>query len=285
MIGQKKLYLDIKEMIDHEVFPQFNIFLGGRGCGKRTLMEEIARLMTGYQIHRLDDVKVDTIRDMISEAMSKTGSGAKIVYIIPNAEDMSVQAKNSLLKITEEPPKGAWFLMSANSEEDILATIKNRAAIYHMRPYSRAEKLEYIDSIVASPDDEELKLILKVSNNLSDIDKLLKMSPTKLQSYVEKLIDSLATSTPSKLLASIKDIAFKEESDGYELDLFWRMFIYTCGSKALESTGKNSRMYADLIRKTCERSAETRFSAVSKEHTFDMWLLDCRKIVKSYGNK
>ena len=171
--------------------------------------------------------------------------------------------------------------MSVASEENLLATIKNRAALYYMRPYSVAEKLEYLDSLKSSLNDSERDLIIEVSNSLYDIEKLLKSSPGELEKYANKLIDSFKKSTPAKLLTTIKDVAFKDDADGYPLEVFWKMCLIVLADKA--KAGKDdATMYSRLMKKTLEKMDETRLNSVSKEHTFDMWLLDCRKIVRKW---
>lgn len=284
MIGQKYLLETLKQQIEEDMFPQFTLFVGQKGSGRKTLMREVCHYLDGYTIHELADVKVDTIRDMIDEANKKASSGAKIAYIIPDSENMSLPAKNSILKIVEEPPKGAYFLMSVYSLEDTLDTIKNRAAVCYMRPYSEKEKLKYLDTLKTSISDSEINLILQVSNTLYDVEKLLKSSPGKLQDYATKLIDSFSKSNPSKLLSAIKDIAFKDDAEGYQLDLFWKMCCHVLADKAIEHKGKEGRLYAKLLKQTIEKMGEARQTGVSKEHTFDMWLLDCRKTVKKHGN-
>ena len=281
MIGQIPLLEKIQTQIEDDVFPKFSIFVGAKGMGKKTLMREITTYMPSYEVHELADVKIDTIRGMIDEAVTKASSGAKIIYIIPDSENMSEPAKNSILKITEEPPKGAYFLMSVSDIDYLLDTIRNRAAIFYMRPYSVDEKQKYLDSLKSSINDSERDLILNVSYSLYDIELLLKSSPGELEKYATKLIDSFEKSTPSKLLSSIKDIAFKEDAEGYNLILFWRVCLLILGDR-IKKGSKDDLMYSRLVSKTIEKMGETRFNSVSKEHTFDMWLLDCRKIVRKW---
>lgn len=287
MIGQTDLLEKIKSEIDDDLFPHFSIFIGPKGSGKNLLMRQIAEYLEGYQVHELPDVSIDTIRDMISEATSKANSGAKIVYIIKDSEQMSIAAKNSILKITEEPPKGAYILMSVVNEANLLDTIKNRAALYRMRPYSEADKLAYLDVIGASLDAQDEALVLKTANTLSDVETLVKLNPGKLKACVRDFIsDIVHDASPSILLNMSKDVAFKEDADGYPLELFMRMCCEELAERTFEiDDRKKALMYSRLISKTVEMMGELRYNSVSKEHTFDMWILDCRKIVRKWKSE
>ena len=49
-----------------------------------------------------------------------------IIYLIQDADKMSLGAKNSLLKVIEEPPQQAYFIMELQQIENTLDTIKSR---------------------------------------------------------------------------------------------------------------------------------------------------------------
>ena len=286
MIGQTDLLDKLHKLIETEEFPQFSIFIGAKGSGKNTLMQEIAPLISSNVV-TLPDVKIDTIREMIESANKKAAAGAKIVYIIRDSEQMSLPAKNSILKIVEEPPKGAYFMMSVVNEVDLLATIKNRAAIFRMRPYSLDEKEQYLSNCETRLDDEEAKFVLNTANTLYDIDRLVKMNPGELQKYVKSLIsDILRDKSPAVLLSHSKSISFKYESDGYDFVIVLRM---CCEELAERTFGledrKEALMYSRLISETVRKLGDLRYSSVSKEHTFDMWVLDCRKIVRKWKSE
>ena len=53
-------------------------------------------------------------------------TSSKKVYVINNAENMTVEAQNCLLKTLEEPPEFITIILVANNENTILPTIKSR---------------------------------------------------------------------------------------------------------------------------------------------------------------
>jgi DNA polymerase III delta prime subunit len=119
MIGQKRNL----EMIDKWVAdgcPQFFCISGSRGGGKRLLAQILAnKLDTTYSEV---GIKVDDVREVIDSAIKYGG-----FYVFADADSMSTNAKNALLKITEEPPKNSYFVVTVEDEASLLDTIKSRA--------------------------------------------------------------------------------------------------------------------------------------------------------------
>jgi DNA polymerase-3 subunit delta' len=60
-------------------------------------------------------VGVDLIRDMQSDVANRPVYGKYKVYFIDNAEKMTIQAQNCLLKTLEEPPEYTIILISVTS--------------------------------------------------------------------------------------------------------------------------------------------------------------------------
>ena len=60
--------------------------------------------------------------------------GKKRVFIVQEAEKMTPQAQNALLKTIEEPPDYVVILLLTESEEALLETIRSRCVKLKMRP-------------------------------------------------------------------------------------------------------------------------------------------------------
>lgn len=73
-----------------------------------------------------ESIKIDEIREMQEKVIEKPIISRKKVYIINNAEKMTVEAQNCLLKTLEEPPEFITIILVSNNENTILATIKSR---------------------------------------------------------------------------------------------------------------------------------------------------------------
>ncbi len=73
-----------------------------------------------------ESIKIDEIRGMQERIAEKPITSSKKVYLINNAEQMTQEAQNCLLKTLEEPPDFITILLVANNENTILPTIKSR---------------------------------------------------------------------------------------------------------------------------------------------------------------
>ncbi len=86
-------------------------------------------------------IGVDTVRAVREEAYYTPNESDRRVFVIENAEAMTVQAQNALLKILEEPPAAAAFLLITESLSSMIPTIQSRAAILRTERFS-AEALD-----------------------------------------------------------------------------------------------------------------------------------------------
>ncbi len=71
--------------------------------------------------------KVETIRQIRSDAYVQSQEGGFKVYLLMRAESMSAQAQNALLKILEEPPAQTVFLLTCPTANSLLQTVRSRA--------------------------------------------------------------------------------------------------------------------------------------------------------------
>ena len=77
-------------------------------------------------------ISVDLIRRVREDVIVKPNEAGRKVYIIPNAGTMTREAQNALLKVLEEPPAYALFLLLCTRATELLATIRSRSQIYSL---------------------------------------------------------------------------------------------------------------------------------------------------------
>ena len=70
---------------------------------------------------------IDKVRDIISGLYLSPNESDTKVYIIKDMQNMTPQGQNALLKSIEEPPPFAVFIITVNSGDLILETVKSRA--------------------------------------------------------------------------------------------------------------------------------------------------------------
>ena len=75
--------------------------------------------------------------------LSATESDCKL-YVIEEADKMTPNAQNALLKVLEEPPEDVIVLLLTESAEAMLTTIKSRSQIIYMQRFTHEEILDFL---------------------------------------------------------------------------------------------------------------------------------------------
>lgn len=272
MIGQKNL---IEKINSFDKLSRFSIFVGQKGSGKKTLLIEYVYPMLkaqDYSIYIVQDIKIDSIREMISDAYKMH----KVLFVITDADNMSIGAKNAMLKIVEECPNDNYFIMTLEDENSTLNTIRSRAAVYHMDQYSKEELKEYADAI------EKNMSHVDICETPGDINLLYAMNPDGFYEYVVKVVDNIAKVSGSNSFKIAEMIAFKQEDVGkYDLKLFWRAFIKECMGRAekllAEDKDHEGISYMIGARDTSRTLRRLLTRSINRQMLFDRWILDIRE--------
>jgi DNA polymerase III subunit delta' len=80
------------------------------------------------------DIRVDEVRRMKSFFALSAADGGRRVAIIDAADEMTTGAANALLKLLEEPPAGATFLVISHQPHRLLPTIRSRCRELRLSP-------------------------------------------------------------------------------------------------------------------------------------------------------
>lgn len=79
-------------------------------------------------------ITIDEVRRTVSFFGSTAGEGGWRVCVIDTADDLNPPAANALLKVLEEPPAKALFLLVSNAPGRLLPTIRSRCRRLDLRP-------------------------------------------------------------------------------------------------------------------------------------------------------
>ena len=82
-------------------------------------------------------IKIDQIRALKEFAYRKPALSERKAVIIDRADLMTVEAGNALLKVLEEPPEDTILILTAESKEAILPTIRSRTMEILLGPLTR----------------------------------------------------------------------------------------------------------------------------------------------------
>lgn len=74
------------------------------------------------------------------------------IYIINEAEKMSVEAQNAILKTLEEPPAYAVIMLLTDNVDSLLPTILSRCVVLNMKPVADSRIKAYLCDILKVPD-------------------------------------------------------------------------------------------------------------------------------------
>lgn len=91
-------------------------------------------------------VPVELIRQLQADAFVRPNEGKRKIYLLPRAQDLSDSAQNALLKLIEEPPFYAVFLLLTTNAEKLLPTVRSRSVELRMEPVSWQEALPWLQS-------------------------------------------------------------------------------------------------------------------------------------------
>ena len=91
----------------------------------------VARL-TDDKGKKKKQISVEQIRALSADACLLPNEAARKVYIIEDAESMNPSAQNAALKLLEEPPLGAMFLLCTENAMQLLPTVRSRCAEYSL---------------------------------------------------------------------------------------------------------------------------------------------------------
>lgn len=267
MIGQKELLNKITTLIENNKFPSFSILLGSEGSGKNTLVKEIVKKM-GAEHYHIDN-KISDIREFIELSNSQTG---KVVYVLHDIESSSIEAKNSLLKILEEPSKNSHIILLTTSKDRLLNTILSRGVLFEMQPYSKEDFIEHINHKAIKID---LDKHLKVCSNIGELELALSMDVNKLLGLTDKIISNIEGSTISNVLLIPNKLEITDSRN--ELPLFINSLQYSLNkvakqSKSIEKLDKilnSSKLLGDLRNQINNKFLNKKF--ILDEFLIKMW--------------
>ena len=151
IIGNEKVKKNLEAICNSGKLAHSYMFLGIEGIGKKIIAKEFAKKILclnqekgcktcksciefesdnhpDFKLIFPDgkNIKIDQIREFQSRVYEKPVISQKKVYIIDEADLMTKEAQNCLLKTLEEPPSYVIIILIVTNENKILNTIKSR---------------------------------------------------------------------------------------------------------------------------------------------------------------
>ena len=229
----------IKEFFKNAVLtgnvPHACILSGEAGMGKRRLAELFARnllcerggpeacgqchscIQTAAGTHpdlifvtheKPASIGVDDVREQIQDSIViRPYSGRYKIYIVDEAEKMTVQAQNALLKTIEEPPSYGVILLLTANQDSFLPTILSRCVQLKCRPVGdEAGKRYLMEKLDISEEKAEICSAFARENIGKMMDFATSEEFQNMYDRMVRLLKNIKKMDISELLASIKEM-------------------------------------------------------------------------------
>lgn len=167
VIGHKAIVSHFSTLVGTGALSHAYCFVGPHGLGKRTVVNRITAELLGsnyskvesnpdyFLVTRSIDEKTGLAKTEISVAQARTlrstlrekpwGNGYRVA-VIDEAETLSNEAANALLKIVEEPPEKTILFFLVDRVENIPVTIRSRTEVFY---FSLVREAEIASALVA----------------------------------------------------------------------------------------------------------------------------------------
>jgi len=170
--GNEHIIKNLQNAISGNRLSNAYIIDGADGCGKKLLAQTLAKTLQCEKggvtpcnecisCHTFDSgnnpdviyvvpsktkaIGVDDIRQqMVNIANIKPYKNKYKIFIIDNAETMTVQAQNAMLKTIEEPPLYSIFIFLSNNSASFLPTVLSRCILLKLRALPESTVKKYI---------------------------------------------------------------------------------------------------------------------------------------------
>ena len=253
-------------LVDAGRFPHALIIEGEQGLGKKTLAHRLAAALVCrsdekpcmqctqcrkamQNIHPdiiehgakggANSFSIQTVRQVISDAYIQPNEAECKVYILADADCMSIPAQNAFLKIMEEPPSYAIFILTASNKSAMLPTVLSRSVVVSLEGVDINEGVGYITNTLDNPDREKVKAILEACNgNIGKaLDALQEGKTGELTQTCNKICSALVNENEYELLTACAAFQNDRQAIVSSMDLLKNIFrdSLVCGGTDLLS--------------------------------------------------
>ena len=171
IIGNEKIEEELKRSLEEDKISHSYMFVGIEGIGKQLIAKAFAQMILctnetekgcdkcksciEFQSQNHPDflyiepdgnsIKIEQIRYLQRKIQEKPIISNKKVYIINDADKMTQEAQNCLLKTLEEPPEYSTIILIGSNENAFLNTIKSRCMKLTFQPIVPEEIKQYME--------------------------------------------------------------------------------------------------------------------------------------------
>ena len=301
IIGHKKEIAHLEQAIRTGKVSHAYIFNGDKGAGKKTLADAFAMTLqcTGegerpcgtchscrqaasgnhpdiiYLRHeKPNSIGVEDVRTQLTDdIMIRPYNGNYKVYIISDAEKMTQQAQNAILKTIEEPPEYAVIILLTTNDQMFLDTIRSRCVVLNLKPVSDEQLKAYLMDQIQVPDYQADICAAFAQGNIGKAVRLASSEDfTAIKASAMSLIRKAGDMEISDLIDYVKEVQEYKISIQDYLDilaLWYRDMVYYKATKDIDGIvfKDELRTIRDTVKKCSYEGAEEVMKAIESAKT------------------
>ncbi len=191
---------------------------GTESCGKcKSCLQAESRNHPDidYITHEADHITVNDVRVQLNDEIQKRPYSSKYrIFIMREAEKMTEEAQNALLKTIEEPPEYGIIMLLTNMPEKLLPTIRSRCVTIMTKPVKEKDIHSYLVDNLGVDEDKATFSIEYAQGNLGKA--ILLATNEDYEGLVQSVID---------LETNILTLSFDEISDAIQRCSLYKLNI------------------------------------------------------------
>jgi DNA polymerase-3 subunit delta' len=172
---------------------------------------------------------VAQIKDLREDMFLSATESEHKVYIIDDAETMTVEAQNALLKVLEEPPRGVVIILLATECDKILTTIKSRVQFISTERFSPRELTAHLRSHVAEArglgDAELMEIAVSSDGRLGEAIRLTDSKQAAQRREMREAVDGVIRAAIRKSYKDLREAVAALPTKRVELSEYIELMI------------------------------------------------------------
>ena len=111
-------------------------------------------------------ITVDQVRQLRADAYIRPNEGERKIYLLEHADEMNQSAQNAMLKLLEEGPAYAAFLLLAENSGGLLQTVRSRCEELALTPVAPGEAEAWLKERFPDRGPEEIRQAVQGAQGL-----------------------------------------------------------------------------------------------------------------------
>ena len=190
-------------------------------------------------------IGVDAVRDFMSTVYLTPSELSFKMYIFDEADLITPQAQNALLKVIEEPPHGVYILLLCTNALSLLSTVRSRAQKITLEVFDEEALRTYAakEALFSADEEEKLCFALRMAGgSIGKLRRLLDGEQSEYAAYLtaKKLVMAQAEKgriTYFEFLKTVSDFASTREAFDSLLSYLLTAYADIARARSLDEAG------------------------------------------------